>query len=83
MRKPRDLSPRLLGLAYEAPARRLRVTYGALLPYFLTFLGTTTAVTIMDALSIILQLLGEELEEASWLIRARSRIEPVELCDNK
>jgi len=37
----------------------------------------------MDALSIILQLLGEELEEASWLIRARSRIEPVELCDNK
>jgi hypothetical protein len=44
MRKPRNLSPRLLGLAYEAPARRLQVTCGALLPYFLTSLGTTTAV---------------------------------------
>ena len=28
LRKPRDPSPRLLGLAYEAPARRLRVTCG-------------------------------------------------------
>jgi len=26
----------------------------------------------------MLQLLGEEMEEASWLIQARSRIEPVE-----
>jgi len=25
---------------------------------------------VMDALSIILRLLGEELEEASWLIKA-------------
>jgi hypothetical protein len=33
---------------------------------------------ITDALSMILRLLGEESEEASWLIRARSRIEPVE-----
>ena len=44
LRKPRNLSPRLLGLAYRAPTRRLRVAYGALLPYFLIFLGTTTAV---------------------------------------
>jgi hypothetical protein len=29
LRKPRNLSPRLLGLAYTAPARRLRVTYSA------------------------------------------------------
>src|ERR1700684_268394 len=27
LRKPRDPSPRLLGLAYKAPTRRLRVTY--------------------------------------------------------
>ena len=45
MREPCDLSPCLLGLAYIAPARRLRVTYGTLLPYFLTSLGTTAAVT--------------------------------------
>jgi hypothetical protein len=43
LRKPRNLSPRLLGLAYRAPTRRLRVTYGTLLPYFLTSLRTTTA----------------------------------------
>jgi len=29
LRKPRNLSLRLLGLAYKAPARRLRVTYSA------------------------------------------------------
>ena len=45
MRKPCNPSPRLLGLAYIAPVRRLRVTCGALLPYFLTSLGTTAAVT--------------------------------------
>ena len=39
--------------------------------------------TITDALSIILQLLREELEEASWLIRARPRMEPIELCDEE
>ena len=44
MRKPRDPSPRLLGLVCIAPAGRLRVTCGALLPYFLTSLGTTAAV---------------------------------------
>jgi len=33
----------------------------------------------MDALSTILRLLREDLEEASWLIQARSRINPVEL----
>jgi len=37
----------------------------------------------MDALSTILRLLGEELEEASWLIRARSSIEPVEPYDEE
>ena len=37
----------------------------------------------MDALSTMLQLLGEELEEASWLIRARSRINLLELCDEE
>ena len=35
----------------------------------------------MDALSTMLRLLGEELEAASWLINARSRIELVELCN--
>ena len=34
---------------------------------------------VIDALSTILQLLGEELEAASWLIKARSIIELVEL----
>ena len=38
---------------------------------------------ITDALSIILRLLGEELEAASWLIEARSRIEPVKPCDEE
>jgi len=33
---------------------------------------------ITDSLSTILRLLGEELEEASWLIQARSRMDPVE-----
>ena len=44
IRKPRNPSPRLLGLAYIAPMGRLGVTYSALLPYFLASLGTTTAV---------------------------------------
>jgi len=44
LRKPCNLSSRLLGLAYRAPVRRLRVTYSALLLYFLTSLGTTAAV---------------------------------------
>ena len=39
--------------------------------------------SIIDALSIMLRLLGEELEEASWLIKARSRIEPVELYNEE
>jgi hypothetical protein len=43
-RKPCNLSPCLLGLAYLTLKRRLRVTYSTLLPYFLTFLGTTAAV---------------------------------------
>jgi len=37
----------------------------------------------MDSLSIMLQLLGEELEAASWLIKARFRIEPVELYNEE
>jgi len=37
----------------------------------------------MDNLSTILQLLGEESEAASWLIKARSRMEPIELCDEE
>ena len=37
----------------------------------------------MDALSTILRLLGEELEEASQLIKAWSRIEPVELYNEE
>ena len=44
LRKPRNPSPCLLGLAYRAPTRRLRVTYSTLLPYFLTFLRTTTTI---------------------------------------
>jgi len=31
----------------------------------------------------MLRLLGEKLEEASWLIRARSRMEPVELYNEE
>jgi len=31
----------------------------------------------------MLRLLGEELEEASWLIQVRSKIEPVEPCDKE
>ena len=42
--KPRNLSSRLLGLAYLAPIKRLRVTYSTLIPYFLTFLKTTTII---------------------------------------
>ena len=33
---------------------------------------------VTDALSMMLRLLGEELEAASWLIEARSKIEPIE-----
>ena len=39
--------------------------------------------SVIDALSIILRLLGEELEAASWLIKARSIIEPVELYNEE
>jgi len=38
---------------------------------------------ITDALSTMLQLLREESAEASWLIQARSRMDPVELCNKK
>ena len=39
--------------------------------------------TVTDSLSTMLRLLGEESEEASWLIRARSRMEPVEPCNEE
>jgi len=31
----------------------------------------------------MLRLLGEELEEASWLLQARSKMEPVELYNEE
>ena len=37
----------------------------------------------MDALSTMLRLLREELEEASWLIGIRSKIDPVELYNKE
>ena len=37
--------------------------------------------SVTDALSIILRLLGEELEAARWIIEARSRMDPIKLCD--
>jgi len=37
----------------------------------------------MDALSTILRLLGEESEEASWLIAAWSRIDPIKLYNEE
>jgi len=40
-------------------------------------------ISVTDALSIILRLLGERLEEASWLIWARSRMDPIELYDEE
>ena len=38
---------------------------------------------VTNALSTILWLLGEESEAASWLIEARSRMDPIELCDEE
>jgi hypothetical protein len=39
--------------------------------------------SITDALSTMLWLLGEESEEASWLITARSRLDPIELYNEE
>jgi len=39
--------------------------------------------SVTDALSIMLRLLREELEEASWLIKARSKMDPVEPCNKE
>ena len=39
--------------------------------------------SVINSLSIMLRLLGEELKAASWLIKARSRMEPIELCDEE
>ena len=39
--------------------------------------------SITDALSTILRLLGEELEEASQLIQAQSRLDPVKLYNEE
>jgi len=38
---------------------------------------------VTDALSTMLRLLREESAEASWLIQARSRMDPVEPCDEE
>jgi len=40
-------------------------------------------ICVTDALSTILQLLGEESQEASWLIQAQTRIDPVELYNEE
>jgi len=40
-------------------------------------------VGVTDALSTMLRLLGEELEVASWLMGAWSRMDPIELCDEE
>ena len=36
---------------------------------------------VTDALSIMLRLLGEELEAARWMMEAWSRMDPIEPCD--
>jgi len=38
---------------------------------------------VTDALSTILRLLGEESQEASWLIQAQSKIDLVELYNKE
>jgi len=38
---------------------------------------------VTDALSTMLRLLGEESQEASWLIQARSRMDSVEPYNKK
>ena len=38
---------------------------------------------ITDSLSMMLRLQGEELKAASWLIKAWSKIEPIELYNEK
>ena len=38
---------------------------------------------VINALSTMLWLLGEELEAASWLMEARSRMDLIKLCDEK
>jgi len=40
-------------------------------------------IVVTDALSTMLRLLGEESEEASWLIQVWSRMDPVEPCDKE
>ena len=41
------------------------------------------AAIVTNALSTMLRLLGEELEAASWLMEARSRMDPIEPCDEE
>jgi len=36
---------------------------------------------VTDALSTMLRLLGEESEAARWMMEARSRMDPIEPCD--
>jgi hypothetical protein len=44
---------------------------------------TSAFSSVTDALSTMLRLLGEESEEASWLIWAWSRMDPIEPCDEE
>jgi len=60
---------------------KLAIFLASLASFFiLAVLGRTL---ITDALSTMLRLLGEESEEASWLIQARSRMDPVEPCNEE
>jgi len=42
-----------------------------------------TLTSVTDALSTMLRLLGEESQEASWLIQVRSRMDLVEPCNEE
>jgi hypothetical protein len=50
---------------------------------YLGIIAYLAVLPVTDALSTMLRLLGEELEEASWLIGARSRMDPIELYDEE
>jgi len=55
----------------------------ASISYMAKFLTASTLRSVTNALSTILRLLGEESEEASWLIQVRSKMEPVEPCNEE
>ena len=68
-------------LLYKLPVLNFRLATGQIIKR--TLLTTRKYLSVTDALSTMLRLLGEELEAASWLIKARSRMEPVEPCDEE